>query len=107
MTRHYKHLTLLNDAPDVFVQAQTTRFGLTRQTVTAESSMLAENTPSDNDDPPVIELDEDPDKLQPFFRILGDNECAASNGLGLTYNYLIDHYLGFYALLALASVSVN
>jgi hypothetical protein len=81
MTRHYKHLILLNDVPDVFVQAQTTRFGLTRQTVTAESSMLAENTPSDNDGPPVIELDEDPDKLQPFFRILGDNECVASNFL--------------------------
>ncbi|KAJ7777683.1 hypothetical protein DFH07DRAFT_976869 [Mycena maculata] len=75
MTRHHEHLILLNDMPDVFVQAQTTRFGLTRQTLGAESSVLVtllENTPSDNG-PPVIELDEDLGKLQIFFRIMCDD----------------------------------
>jgi hypothetical protein len=84
MTRHYEHyehLILLNDVPDVFVQAQTTRFGLTRETLAAESSVLAtllENTPSDNC-PPVTNLDEDPGKLQSFLRILCDNGCVASH----------------------------
>ncbi|KAJ7852095.1 hypothetical protein B0H14DRAFT_3866182 [Mycena olivaceomarginata] len=94
MTRHYEHyehLILLNGVPDVFVQAQTTRFGLTRETLAAESSVLAtllENTPSDNG-PPVTNLDEDPGKLQSFLRILCDNGalsgflCTSGTGFRL------------------------